>query len=67
MMAKTAETPAPYWLYYFNVDAIDAAAERIKSAGGRLVTGPREVPGGGWVVRATDPQGAAFALLAPRR
>jgi hypothetical protein len=67
MMTKPAETPAPFWLYYFNVDAVDAAAERVKSAGGRLVTGPHEVPGGGWVVRALDPQGATFALLAPRR
>jgi predicted enzyme related to lactoylglutathione lyase len=67
MMAKPAETPAPFWLYYFNVDAIDAAAERVKSAGGRLVSGPHEVPGGGWVVRALDPQRAMFALLAPGR
>jgi len=67
MMMKPAETPAPFWLYYFNVDAVDAAAERVKSAGGRIVRGPNEVPGGGWVVRAIDPQGADFALLAPRR
>jgi predicted enzyme related to lactoylglutathione lyase len=25
------------------------------------------VPGGGWVVRGLDPQGADFALLAPGR
>ena len=67
MMTKPAETPAPFWLYYFNVDAIDAAAERVKSAGGSVVRGPNEVPGGGWVVRAIDPQGADFALLASRR
>ena len=67
MMTKTAETPAPYWLYYFNVDAIDAAAERVKSAGGRGVNGPHQVPGGGWVLQALDPQGAKFALLAPKR
>ncbi len=67
MMTKTAETPAPYWLYYFNVDAIDAAAERVRSAGGQLVAGPHEVPGGGWIVQALDPQNAKFALLAARR
>ncbi len=67
MMTKMAETPAPYWLFYFNVDAVDAAAERVKTAGGRIVAGPREVPGGGWVVHGLDPQGATFALLAAKR
>jgi len=67
MATKSAETPAPFWLFYFNVDAIDAAAERVKSAGGQIVNGPHQVPGGGWVVHAVDPQGAKFALLAPKR
>lgn len=67
MMTKRAETPAPYWLYYFNVEAIDAAAARIKAGGGEVVIGPREVPGGGWVVHGLDPQGGTFALLAPKR
>jgi predicted enzyme related to lactoylglutathione lyase len=67
MMAKPAETPTPFWLFYFNVDVIDAAAERMRSAGGAIVRGPQEVPGGGGAGRAHDPQGADFALLAPRR
>lgn len=67
MMNKTAETPAPFWLFYFNVAAADAAAAQIAARGGRVVAGPHEVPGGGWVVRGLDPQGADFALLAPRR
>ena len=67
MVTKSAETPAPFWLFYFNVDAIDAAAERVKSAGGQIVNGPHQVPGGGWVVHAVDPQGAKFALLAAKR
>ena len=67
MMTKTADTPMPFWAYYFNVEAIDAAAERVKSAGGRLIIGPQEVPGGLWMVQAFDPQGAVFGLLAPKR
>lgn len=67
MMTKMAETPHPHWLYYVNVDAIDAAAERIESAGGKVVNGPMEVPGGQWIVNAIDPQGAVFALVAPKR
>jgi predicted enzyme related to lactoylglutathione lyase len=27
---------------------------------------PREIPGGGWIVMAEDPQGAHFALVGPR-
>lgn len=67
MMTKMPETPRPHWLYYFNVDAIDAAVGRIASAGGKVVNGPMEVPGGSWIVNAVDPQGAMFALVAPKR
>ena len=67
MMTKTPQTPAPFWLYYFNVEAIDAAAERVKGGGGRIVNGPMQVPTGRWIVHGTDPQGAMFALVAPER
>ena len=67
MMTKPAEMPSSAWLYYFNVDAIDAAAGRVRAAGGRVVNGPMEVPGGSWVLQAADPQGAMFALVAPKR
>lgn len=67
MMTKMPETPHPHWLYYFTVDAIDAAAARIAAAGGKVVNGPMEVPGGSWIVNALDPQGALFALVAPKR
>ncbi|HEY1451933.1 MAG TPA: VOC family protein, partial [Roseiarcus sp.] len=52
---------------YIDVDAIDAAAERVKSAGGKVVNGPMQVPGGSWVINGLDPQGATFALVAPKR
>src|SRR5262249_10521714 len=31
---KPATIPDPFWLYYFNTDDIDAAAERVAGAGG---------------------------------
>jgi len=65
MMTKSAETPHPHWLYYFNVEAINPAAERVKSHGGQVLNGPHEVPGPMWVLQASDPQGALFALVAP--
>ena len=67
MMTKMPQTPAPFWLYYFIVDAIDAAAARVKTAGGQILHGPMEVPGGRWVVQCLDPQGAIFAMVAPKR
>jgi predicted enzyme related to lactoylglutathione lyase len=57
----------PAWLFYFNVDAADAAAARVTANGGQLLMGPMEVPGGSWILQAMDPQGAIFALVAPRR
>ncbi|HZD26679.1 MAG TPA: VOC family protein [Alphaproteobacteria bacterium] len=67
MMSKPEAVPAPFWLYYFNVGGIDAAEARVEAGGGRIVNGPMEVPGGQWIVQCRDPQGAMFALLAPRR
>jgi uncharacterized protein len=67
MMTKTPDTPAPLWLYYVNADAIDAAAGRVKAAGGRIVNGPMPVPTGRWIVHGIDPQGAMFALIAPTK
>lgn len=51
------------WSCYFNVPSIDAAKDRLERAGGAVTQGPHEVPGGMHIVLATDPQGAAFALV----
>jgi uncharacterized protein len=67
MMKKTAQEPMAHWVYYINVEAIDSAVERVKSAGGQVVNGPMEVPGGSWIIQGRDPQGAMFALVAPKR
>jgi len=62
MMKKPPQVPVPAWLFYFNVDDINAAVERVKAAGGTVIMGPMQVPGGSWIVQAMDPQGAVFAL-----
>ncbi len=66
MFNKRPWDPIPFWLFYFNVDDIDAAAERVKAGGGRVYDGPLELPGGSWIARCADPQGAAFALQGNR-
>lgn len=58
---QMADVP-PNWQIYFRVPDVHAAAERITAAGGRILNGPMEVPGGDRVVNAMDPQGAAFGL-----
>ena len=63
MMKRQEMLPMPMWLYYFNVDGIDAAVARITKAGGKVVMGPHQVPGGQWIVMAVDPQGGSFQLL----
>ena len=37
-----------------------------RNAGGKIINGPMEVPGGSWIVQCKDPQGAMFALVGPR-
>jgi uncharacterized protein len=66
MFTKPAMVASPFWLFYFNVSDIDAAAARVKAGGGSILEGPFEVPGGSWIARCTDPQGAMFALEAKR-
>lgn len=67
MMKRPPEVPAPCWLYYVNTEAIDAAMARVLAGGGRVLMGPQQVPGGSWIAQCQDPQGAIFAMVAPRR
>jgi predicted enzyme related to lactoylglutathione lyase len=62
MLNKPEMMPAPLWLYYFNVDDLDAAAQRVKAGGGQILDGPVEVADSSWIVQCADPQGAIFAL-----
>lgn len=67
MMKRPPQVPMPCWLYYVNVEAIDAAAARVTAGGGQVLSGPMQVPGGSWIVQCQDPQGAMFAMVAPAR
>ena len=67
MMNKPAILPSAFWLFYFNVPAIEAAAKRVTDGGGQIVMGPHQVPTGQWILQCKDPQGAMFALVAPER
>lgn len=66
MMTKMAFEPAPYWAYYVWVADFDAAGERVKAHGGKVLMDAHEVPGGAWILACQDPQGAYFNLLGQR-
>ncbi|WP_043337892.1 VOC family protein [Belnapia moabensis] len=66
MFNKPDAIPRPFWCFYIAVGDIDAAAGRVREAGGQIVNGPMAVPGEAWVLQGFDPQGAFFALLGTR-
>jgi predicted enzyme related to lactoylglutathione lyase len=63
-MVNTARTPSihTHWLFYLAVEDLDAALEKVRALGGRVLNGPMQVPGGDRVAQCEDQQGAAFAL-----
>ena len=63
MMIKPPQAPVSSWNFYFSVDSIKAAVGRVESGGGKVVNGPMQVPGGGWIIQGQDPQGAMFSLV----
>ena len=63
MMTKPPQVPVSCWNFYFNVDSIGGAIKRVKAGGGKVLNGPMQVPGGGWIINGQDPQGAMFSLV----
>ena len=60
---KPKEMPVPpHWLPYIMIKSVDKVLASITAAGGKILNGPMDVPGGDRVVMCMDPQGAAFAL-----
>lgn len=61
---QAPSTPA-HWLSYVRVPDCTKATNAAKAAGGRVLNGPMEVPGGSWITMMEDPQGGAFAVVEP--
>jgi len=63
IFTKPAQMPGPpAWLPYITVQDSKKAAASVKKAGGKVINGPMEVPGGDWIAQGMDPQGAVFAV-----
>lgn len=51
------------WTIYMTVRDANTAAAAIKRLGGKVTNGPMDVPGGGRIASAVDPQGTPFAVF----
>lgn len=67
IMPRMPDVPASMWNFYIGVDDIDRAAEAVKANGGQVFNGPMEIPGGEFALNGSDPQGALFGLVGPRK
>lgn len=66
-VANTARWPGvhAHWLFYFPVDDLEAALERVRAHGGSA-SGVYTMPDGRSLAACEDPQGAAFGLVRSR-
>lgn len=65
-LMKTPDPAQPGgWTFYFGVPSAAAAQRAIRAHGGTVQMDLHQVPGGDWVVVATDPQGARFGVVGP--
>ena len=54
------------WLAYVEVDDIQAATQKAKSLGGKIMKDVTEVTGMGWLSFIQDPTGAVLGLWKPK-
>ena len=66
--AVMAEGPSgrKAWQVYFLVSEIGAAVNRLAEAGGKILQGPDEIPGGAFSVVAEDAGGIRFGMVGHR-
>ncbi len=62
--AKAMGAP-PHWMSNVTVDDLDASLAKVKELGGKVYTGPVEVPTVGRFAVIADPQGATISLFKP--
>ena len=65
MPRQDARQPA-LWLLYFHVPSVGDAQRAIEANGGKVLHGPMQIPGGEWMLVATDPSNAPFGVVGAR-
>lgn len=63
----TDRSRTPRWNSYIAVPSVDAAVERARELGGRIIAGPADIPDVSRVAGVADPHGAEFYLWEARR
>jgi len=63
IMQKPEHSPISSWVFYIGVDSVKKAKAAVESGGGKIMVDPHQVPGGDWIILATDPQGAPFGCV----
>jgi predicted enzyme related to lactoylglutathione lyase len=53
----------PAWSVYITVDDVDATARKVAELGGKVITGPQDVPEVGRFCMIQDPQGAFICVI----
>lgn len=53
----------PAWRFCFRTANLERSTEAVKAGGGQVLFGPTDVPGGGTIIQAADPEGAFFMLI----
>lgn len=61
-MFAPGDRPAA-WRFCFRTGDLERSIEAVNTGGGKVLFGPTEVPGGGLIIQATDPDGAFFMLI----
>jgi predicted enzyme related to lactoylglutathione lyase len=67
IMPRMPDAPQDMWNFYIGVEDIDRAHEAVKAGGGRVFQDPMQIPGGEYALNGSDPQGALFGLVGPRK
>ncbi len=67
MQNRMSEEQPPAWLFYIAVADFNAAHKAIAPAGGSVMHGDQEIPGGDYITIGMDPQGALFAIVGPKK
>jgi len=63
MTIQSGDTPG--WRFYFRTPDIDATARKVGEAGGTVLAGPMEVPGGDRIIVAKYSHGVTFCAVGP--
>ncbi|MDB5677779.1 VOC family protein [Sphingomonas bacterium] len=53
------------WRFYFRTPDIEDTAKKVGEAGGTVLAGPMDVPGGDRIIVATDSHGVVFGAVGP--